>query len=153
MLDKYDRRLFSTVQEAFDWLPLAHLISKSVLVMHGGLPSDDDVTLDDIRALKRGKQPERHGLMADLMWADPMVSDGQSAEPFPMAALCVYVSVHHVYFFAGRRRPNAEPQRLLLPIRPGRDGGLRGQERPPLHRPQPRVRPLRLRSLPRRQGE
>ena len=59
-------------QEVFSWLPIAHCINSSVLVMHGGL-SQDGVKLDDIRAIQRGTQPENNTIMCDLMWADPQV--------------------------------------------------------------------------------
>ena len=59
-------------QEVFSWLPVAHCINSSVLVMHGGL-SQDGVTLDDIRGIQRGNQPENNTIMCDLMWADPQV--------------------------------------------------------------------------------
>jgi hypothetical protein len=62
-----------TPQEVFSWLPVAHCINESVLVMHGGLSCRDGVTLDDIRDLRRGGQPDREGLMCDLLWSDPQV--------------------------------------------------------------------------------
>ena len=46
--------------------------------MHGGLFSKDDVTLDDIRAIDRNRQPPEDGLMCDLMWADPQPTLGRS---------------------------------------------------------------------------
>lgn len=74
VLDKYDQRTFRLVQAAFDWLPLAHCVNGAVLVMHGGLFGKDGVTLEDIRAIPRGAQPERDTLMCDLLWSDPQVS-------------------------------------------------------------------------------
>ena len=38
---------------------------------HGGLLSEDGVTLDDIRNLKRNRQPPEEGIMCDLLWSDP----------------------------------------------------------------------------------
>ena len=73
VLDKYDSRTFRLIQKAFNWLPIAHCVNGSVLVMHGGLPAKEGVTLDDIRDIKRGKQPERNSIMIDLLWADPQV--------------------------------------------------------------------------------
>ena len=43
----------SLFRETFCWLPLAHLLNKRVLVVHGGLFSKDGVTLDNIRAIDR----------------------------------------------------------------------------------------------------
>lgn len=49
-----------------------------VLVMHGGLFSHDDVTLADIAAVDRVREPPDDGLMAELLWSDPMPSDGRA---------------------------------------------------------------------------
>lgn len=70
-------KLFS---EAFTFLPLATLIHKDYLVLHGGLFSRDDVTLDDIRKIDRfaQKQPGTSGLMMEILWADPQPQPGRS---------------------------------------------------------------------------
>ena len=47
-------------------------------VMHGGLFSKDDVTLKDIRAVDRVKQPPEEGLMSELLWSDPQPQNGRS---------------------------------------------------------------------------
>ena len=61
---KYNERTFKLFSEAFSALPLAHLVGSKYLVLHGGLFSDDKVTLDDIRNLNRHKQkqPGQSGL-------------------------------------------------------------------------------------------
>jgi serine/threonine-protein phosphatase 5 len=46
--------------------------------MHGGLFSKDDVTLKDIRAIDRVKQPPEEGLMSELLWSDPQPQNGRS---------------------------------------------------------------------------
>ena len=53
------------------------MIGSKYLVLHGGLFSDDNVTLDDIRKLDRHKQkqPGQAGLMMEMLWTDP--------QPFP----------------------------------------------------------------------
>ena len=71
---KYDDRMYNAIQDVFAWLPIAHLVNGSVLCMHGGLCSRDGVTLDDIRGIERGRQPERDTIMCDLLWSDPQVS-------------------------------------------------------------------------------
>ena len=45
-------------------------------VMHGGLFSEDGVTLDDIRAVNRYRQPPEEGIMCDLLWSDPQMEVG-----------------------------------------------------------------------------
>ena len=40
-------------------------------VTHGGLLSEADVTLEDIRSLSRDRQPPEDGVMCDLLWSDP----------------------------------------------------------------------------------
>ncbi|KAK3499999.1 serine/threonine-protein phosphatase 5 [Neurospora hispaniola] len=74
---KYNERTYKLFSESFSALPLATLIGKKFLVLHGGLFSDDNVTLDDIRKLDRHKQkqPGQAGLMMEMLWTDP--------QPFP----------------------------------------------------------------------
>ena len=42
---KYDQKVYDFFAQMFCYLPIAHLINKQVLVLHGGLFSKDDVTL------------------------------------------------------------------------------------------------------------
>ena len=49
-----------------------------MLVVHGGLFSEDNVTLDDIRKLNRNQQPPEKGLMCELMWSDPQPQKGRA---------------------------------------------------------------------------
>ncbi|KIY44446.1 protein phosphatase 5 [Fistulina hepatica ATCC 64428] len=56
--------------------------TKRYFVVHGGLFSKDDVTLDDIRKIDRvGKQPGTEGLMCEayvqLLWTDPQSIPGR----------------------------------------------------------------------------
>jgi serine/threonine-protein phosphatase 5 len=46
--------------------------------MHGGLFSKDDVTLKDIVAVNRVKQPPEEGLMSEILWSDPQPQNGRS---------------------------------------------------------------------------
>ncbi|KAK4203693.1 putative serine/threonine-protein phosphatase 5 [Triangularia verruculosa] len=76
---KYNERIFKLFSESFSALPLATLIGKKFFVLHGGLFSDDSVTLDDIRKLDRHKQrqPGQSGLMMEMLWTDPQPEPGR----------------------------------------------------------------------------
>lgn len=52
---------------------------KRFFVVHGGLFSQDDVTLDQILAIDRfaKKQPGQEGLMMELLWSDPQAAPGR----------------------------------------------------------------------------
>lgn len=83
---KYTAQMCELFTEVYNRLPLAHCISSKILVsglcsstagfvlfmlhvvivscgqvMHGGLFSNDDVTLDDIRKVDRNRQPPDSG--------------------------------------------------------------------------------------------
>jgi len=45
-------------------------------VVHGGLPSTEGVTLDEIKKINRFCEPPERGLMADLLWSDFVNEDG-----------------------------------------------------------------------------
>ena len=66
---------------------------EQVFVVHGGLATDDDVTLEDIQKVHRFREPPDAGLMSDLLWSDPqvncalLVGDG----------ICAYGSPSHAH--------------------------------------------------------
>jgi serine/threonine-protein phosphatase 5 len=68
---KYDERAVQAFRELFCALPLAHLIQKRALVVHGGLFSTDETTVADIAKIDRFREPPEGGPMADLLWSDP----------------------------------------------------------------------------------
>lgn len=76
---KYSERVFKLFSESFSALPLATLIGKKYFVLHGGLFSDDNISLDDIRKLNRHKQrqPGQSGLMMEMLWTDPQTEEGR----------------------------------------------------------------------------
>jgi serine/threonine-protein phosphatase 5 len=47
-------------------------------VLHGGLFSEDGVTLDMIRKIDRNQQPPESGLMSELLWSDPQKPRGRA---------------------------------------------------------------------------
>eukprot|EP01112_Ceratiomyxa_fruticulosa_P014721 TRINITY_DN4240_c0_g3_i1.p1 TRINITY_DN4240_c0_g3~~TRINITY_DN4240_c0_g3_i1.p1 ORF type:complete len:963 (-),score=237.71 TRINITY_DN4240_c0_g3_i1:64-2829(-) len=75
---KYNEKVYHMFSEIFCLLPLAHLISGKILVVHGGLFSSDDVTLDDIKNINRNREPPDSGLMSELLWSDPQPQPGRS---------------------------------------------------------------------------
>ncbi|TFK73939.1 protein phosphatase 5 [Pluteus cervinus] len=97
---KHGEQTFKLFSHVFTAIPLATLLSatkapseseakKSILspegfkryfVVHGGLFSTDDVTLDDIRNIDRvGRQPTDKGLMCELLWTDPRPEPGRGS--------------------------------------------------------------------------
>lgn len=76
---KYNERVFKLFSESFSALPLATLIGDKYLVLHGGLFSDDKISLDDIRKLNRHnqRQPGQAGLMMEMLWTDPQPEPGR----------------------------------------------------------------------------
>ena len=76
---KYSERVFKLFSESFSSLPLATLIGQKYFVLHGGLFSDDNITLDDVRKLDRHaqRQPGQSGLMMEMLWTDPQDAPGR----------------------------------------------------------------------------
>lgn len=84
---KYSEEVYKFFTQVFQVLPLAHcLIGQGtngakqvsrVLVMHGGLFSQDNVKLEDIKKIDRNKQPPNDGLMCEILWSDPMPANGR----------------------------------------------------------------------------
>lgn len=74
---KYSSQMADMFTQVYNWLPLCHCLNNRVLVMHGGLFSQDNVVLDDIRAIDRNRQPPEEGLMCELLWSDPQPQNGR----------------------------------------------------------------------------
>jgi len=74
---KYDEELYQLFCECFCLLPLCHVIKQQIFVVHGGLFSKDDVTLDMIRKVNRDCEPPDEGLMTELLWSDPQPGRGR----------------------------------------------------------------------------
>ncbi|KAG1887682.1 Metallo-dependent phosphatase-like protein [Suillus subluteus] len=73
---KYSERIYNACMESFCALPLAAVMNKQFLCIHGGL-SPELNTLDDIGAIDRFREPPTHGLMCDILWSDPVEDFGQ----------------------------------------------------------------------------
>ena len=85
---KYDDKIFELFLEVFGHLPLAATVGGKVFVTHGGLSTKENVTLDDIRKIKRGGEPPEAGLMSDLLWSDPQPFPGKS--PSKVSCFCYF---------------------------------------------------------------
>eukprot|EP00842_Homolaphlyctis_polyrhiza_P006030 jgi/Hompol1/6428/HPOL_002893-RA len=73
---KYSEEIYEAALESFCALPLGAIMNKQFLCIHGGL-SPDLNTMEDLRHLNRFREPPTHGLMCDLLWADPLEDFGQ----------------------------------------------------------------------------
>jgi serine/threonine-protein phosphatase 5 len=76
---KFNDILSDYFNDIFNHLPLGHIINNKILVVHGGLPEKDDVTIADIQAVNRVRQPPDEGIMCDLLWCDPQMMPGRAA--------------------------------------------------------------------------
>ncbi|PWZ00884.1 putative calcineurin catalytic subunit [Testicularia cyperi] len=72
---KYSEEIYDLCMESFCTLPLAAVMNKQFLCIHGGL-SPELQTLDDLRSINRFREPPTHGLMCDILWADPLEDFG-----------------------------------------------------------------------------
>ncbi|OBR11831.1 Serine/threonine-protein phosphatase [Colletotrichum higginsianum IMI 349063] len=73
---KYSEAIYEACMESFCCLPLAAVMNKQFLCIHGGL-SPELHTLDDLRTIDRFREPPTQGLMCDILWADPLEDFGQ----------------------------------------------------------------------------
>ncbi|KAI4236541.1 MAG: hypothetical protein LQ352_007993 [Teloschistes flavicans] len=73
---KYSEKIYEACMESFCALPLAAIMNKQFLCIHGGL-SPELYTLDDLKNIDRFREPPTHGLMCDILWADPLEEFGQ----------------------------------------------------------------------------
>jgi serine/threonine-protein phosphatase 5 len=82
---KYNQTCFKLFSETFNAIPLGNLIQEKILVIHGGLFSRDNVSIQELREIDRFKQvnmlftkPGTTGLMCELLWSDPQFLPGRS---------------------------------------------------------------------------
>ncbi|GAA5796643.1 serine/threonine-protein phosphatase 2B catalytic subunit A1 [Helicostylum pulchrum] len=73
---KYTEKVYESCMSSFCSLPLAAIMNRQFLCIHGGL-SPDLVTLDDLKKIDRFREPPTQGLMCDLLWSDPLEEFGQ----------------------------------------------------------------------------
>eukprot|EP00803_Ostreobium_quekettii_P006547 evm.model.scf_589.6 EVM.evm.TU.scf_589.6 scf_589:30137-41793(+) len=75
---KYNSTMAEIFRETFCWMPLAFVLNRKVLVLHGGLFTQDDVSLEDINKLDRNREPPDEGIMCEILWSDPSPLPGRS---------------------------------------------------------------------------
>ncbi|KIJ29256.1 hypothetical protein M422DRAFT_269330 [Sphaerobolus stellatus SS14] len=73
---KYSETIYNACMDSFCTLPLAAIMNKQFLCIHGGL-SPELQTIDDLRVIDRFREPPTHGLMCDILWSDPIEDFGQ----------------------------------------------------------------------------
>ena len=78
---KLNNDLFRQFSSMFGTLPVGHIIGGKVLVVHGGLFSDESVTIETIQGMNRFGQPPESGPMNDILWSDPMDQPGHAPSP------------------------------------------------------------------------
>lgn len=73
---KYGEKIYKMFAKTFENLPLITLLNNDYLIMHGGLFSKPDITLDEIRNKLVKKPNPKEGLEMELLWTDPQKEDG-----------------------------------------------------------------------------
>jgi len=69
--EAYDEDVYELFMELFDTLPVACLVAKKYLAMHGGI-SPDLKKLEQIQEFNRFEEVPLDGIFCDLVWSDPM---------------------------------------------------------------------------------
>eukprot|EP00287_Rhodomonas_sp_CCMP768_P005404 CAMPEP_0196724084 /NCGR_PEP_ID=MMETSP1091-20130531/6096_1 /TAXON_ID=302021 /ORGANISM="Rhodomonas sp., Strain CCMP768" /LENGTH=498 /DNA_ID=CAMNT_0042066179 /DNA_START=60 /DNA_END=1556 /DNA_ORIENTATION=- len=77
VISKLGKEIVPLFTDIFQWLPLAHVVGGKVLVLHGGLFSKDETSLDDVRRIDRHMEPPDEGPMTELLWSDPGPNKGR----------------------------------------------------------------------------
>lgn len=81
VISKYNHATFDLFCDVFACLPLAAVINREILVVHGGL-SNQDFTIADLNAIDRFHEiPPSESLMEDVMWSDPDPKNGRRSSP------------------------------------------------------------------------
>ena len=80
-ISKYNSITYRECSDMFNTLPLGHLLNKKILVVHGGIFTDETKTIEDVQKLDRFGQPPESGPINDLLWSDPMEQNGFAPSP------------------------------------------------------------------------
>ena len=77
VLDKYDADVFDCFCEFYKFLPLGHVLSNKILVLHGGLFSREGVTISELKKIDRYIDVQNdNSLLCELLWSDPRDIEG-----------------------------------------------------------------------------
>ena len=95
---KYSADLYEDMLASFNALPLAAIVNRQFLCLHGGL-SPELETVDDIRTIDRFHEPPPSGPMCDILWADPaptfVPADTQERFTFNRVRGCSFFFTYH----------------------------------------------------------
>ncbi|ETW02748.1 hypothetical protein H310_05247 [Aphanomyces invadans] len=114
---KYDADVFDTFGYVFSWLPLAVVLNKRILIVHGGVPRHHTFRLDEMNAIPRADydvcrfktrpkstspplekaQFKQNQIVQDILWSDPMTTGADWVENRRGAG--IYYGAHHVHKF------------------------------------------------------
>ena len=68
---KYNIAIYRLFVDLFNHLPVAAVVSERILCMHGGLSPSLNALTQINEEIKRPLDVPNHGLLCDLLWADP----------------------------------------------------------------------------------
>jgi len=75
---KFDDTVSKLFEEVFCCLPLGCVLGNKVFVVHGGLFSEDDVTIPQLNRICRYMEPPEEGPFCEMLWSDPGEQPGRS---------------------------------------------------------------------------
>ncbi|KAF0990364.1 hypothetical protein HZS_1725, partial [Henneguya salminicola] len=78
---KYSMEMYEHFCDSFNTLPLAAVVNKQFLCIHGGL-SPEIIKLKDIERINRFSEPPSSGPFCDILWSDPHESFGNEKSDF-----------------------------------------------------------------------
>ncbi|CAL6307436.1 unnamed protein product [Bathycoccus prasinos] len=58
-------------------IPNGCVLSEQIFIMHGGLFSDSEITIQRLNAMDRFKEPSDNGVFSEILWSDPCDSCGK----------------------------------------------------------------------------
>lgn len=76
-LKKYDQEIYSDFLDLFNCLPLAAIVNKRFLAIHGGISPLLKKT-SDLNKIDRFREIPKKGLFCDVLWSDPVKNENGS---------------------------------------------------------------------------